>query len=95
MYRCEAVEDITFGEVSNSFTMAGWSPSNITTDEAKAAKIDKTIREGIANRVQDRTDMSALTITFSQAVRDILTEETEEAFRDKNWNIAPAKTATE
>ena len=87
---CSLLVDITLGEVSKNFSMAKWSPANIG-DATKAAKIDKTIREGIANRVQDRTDSTALTITLSQAVRDILTEETEQAFRDKNWNIAPAK----
>ena len=90
LYNAPNLDDITLGEVSSSIKMSSWSPANLT-DEAKAAKIDKTIREGIANRIQDRTDLSALTITFSQAVRDILTTETEEAFAAKNWNIAPAK----
>lgn len=91
---CPQLEEITLGEVSTSFSFESWVPSNLG-DVTKAAKIDKTIRDGIANRVQDRKDSTPLTITLSQAVRDILTEETEQAFRDKNWNIAPAKTVTE
>lgn len=87
---CSLLEDITLGEVSTSFSITDWSPTNIG-DATKAAKIDKTIREGIANRVQDRTDSTPLTITLSQEVRNILTEETEAVFAAKNWNISPAK----
>ncbi len=90
-YQAFNLIDIEVGEYEESLSLLAWTPDNVLADAELTAQLDKNIREHIAMKVQDRKDLSALTITFSQAVRNILTEATEQAFAAKNWNISPAK----
>lgn len=49
------------------------------------------IREHIAKKISNRAGLEPLTILFSQELRNVFDEETEQAFAAKNWNISPAK----
>lgn len=90
-YQAPNLIDIEVGEYEANLNLEGWIPDNVLADAELTSQLDKNIREHIAMKVQDRKDLSDLTITFSQAVRNILTEATEQAFAAKNWNISPAK----
>lgn len=91
IYQAPNLIDLEVGEYEANLDLEGWNPDNVLADAELTAQLDKNIREHIAMKVQDRKDLSALTITFSQAVRNILIEATEQAFAAKNWNISPAK----
>jgi hypothetical protein len=73
--------------------------SLVDEEEDFACNLDKFLynfREYIANRFADMTGKTALTLTLSQEVRDVLTPEIEEIIvTNKNWVISPAKTVTE
>lgn len=92
---CKELIDVEVGAMETSFSFTYWKPSSVLADADKIVQLNKNIRDHIAAKVTDRNGLEPLTATFSQALRDVLTEETEQAFRDKNWNIAPAKTVTE
>lgn len=92
---CKELIDVEVGAMETSFSFTDWEPSSVLADADKIVQLNKNIRDHIAAKVTDRNGLEPLTATFSQALRDVLTEETEQAFRDKNWNIAPAKTVTE
>lgn len=92
---CAELIDVEVGAMETSFSFSNWKPSSVLADADKTAQLNKNIRDHIAAKVTDRNGLESLTATFSQELRDVLTEETEQAFRDKNWNIAPAKTVTE
>ena len=92
---CKELIDVEVGAMETSFSFSYWKPSGVLADADKIVQLNKNIRDHIAAKVTDRNGLEPLTATFSQALRDVLTEETEQAFRDKNWNIAPAKTVTE
>ncbi|MEE1518058.1 MAG: hypothetical protein UF228_10735 [Lachnospiraceae bacterium] len=92
---CKELIDVEVGAMETSFSFTDWEPSSVLADADKIVQLNKNIRDHIAAIVTDRNGLEPLTATFSQALRDVLTEETEQAFRDKNWNIAPAKTVTE
>lgn len=92
---CKELIDVEVGAMETSFSFTNWAPSGVLADTDKIVQLNKNIRDHIAAKVTDRNGLEPLTATFSQALRDVLTEETEQAFRDKNWNIAPAKTVTE
>lgn len=83
--------DIEVGEMETDLMLDNWASTDVLADATKVLQLDKNIREHIAQKVQDRTDLAPLTVTLSQGIRNILTEETEQAFTAKNWNIAPAK----
>lgn len=87
--------DVEVGAMETSFSVQYWIPSEVLADVDKTVQLNTNIRDHIAAKVTDRNGQEPLTITFHQLLRDALTEETEQAFRDKNWNIAPAKTVTE
>jgi hypothetical protein len=90
---------------SNCSFLSNWVPTNaldpniqtLLTDEDIAAgftnnleKLLYNIREHIAANLPDRTGLSALTMTFSAAVKAaILADQpTADAFTNKNWTIA-------
>lgn len=61
-------------------------------DENKKQELLDNILHDIAMKVADRTGQEPLTFNvYNPAVRDILTEEIENTFAAKNWNISPAK----
>lgn len=83
-----------------------WEPSNALLDDSTSLltqediaagfennrqKLLYNIREHIAANLTDRTGLSPYTITFSQSLRDIFDQDTEDAFAAKGWSIAPAK----
>lgn len=78
-------KDINFSIVLNT-----WRPS-YTKDDKKVIELNKNLRETFIGCLADRTEQEPLTITFYQTLRDVLEEETENAFYAKNWNIAPTK----
>lgn len=92
---CKELIDVEVGAMETSFSFNNWKPSGVLADADKIVQLNKNIRDHIAAKVTDRNELEPLTATFSQELRDVLTEETEQAFRDKNWNVAPAKTTTE
>ena len=68
-----------------------WKPTNVIAEGADAiAELNANIVAGLADRVADRTNDTALTITFGTALYNVLTAETLQAFTDKNWNVAYA-----
>lgn len=83
---CNVLENIVVGSYNVDMDISSWNPIGVLD------KIDVNIRNNIALRIADRKDTTALTITFSQNVRNELSAETEAVFAAKNWNIAPAKT---
>ena len=83
--------DVEVGAMETSFSVGYWRPLNILADADKTAQLNTNIRDHIAAKVTDRNGQEPLTITFHQLLRNALTEETEQAFTAKNWNIAPAK----
>lgn len=94
--------DIIVGEINSDAIFSGWSPTEalssasaslVEEGETFASNLEKllyNIREHIAANLQDRTGLSALTITFSAAVKAaILADQpTADAFTNKNWTIA-------
>lgn len=84
--------DVEVGAMETSFSVQYWEASSVLANADKTAQLNKNIRDHIAAKVTDRNGQEPLTITFHQLLRDALTEETEQAFTAKNWNIAPAKT---
>lgn len=87
--------DVVVGAMETSFSLGTWRPLDVLADADKVVQLNKNIREHIAERITDRNGAEPLTITFHQQLRDALTEETEQSFAAKNWNVAPAKTVTE
>lgn len=85
--------DFRVGALEKSINTQYWTAANVIADETKKAQLQQNIHNYIAERVSNRTGMSALTFTFSQAVRNILLPETETLFAAKNWNIAPTRTS--
>lgn len=88
---CNMLIDIEVGEIYSTTDFSKWDPTNVLLTEDGQLQIDKNIREHIAAKIKDLTGSTAQTFTFSQNIRNIMTEETEQAFAAKNWNIAPAK----
>lgn len=86
--------DVCIGKnlTTSFYILDSWNPTNVLADATKTATLNANIRNHIAAKVQDRTGQSALTITFSQALRNALETATEQAFAAKNWNISPART---
>lgn len=92
---CPNLIDIICGknpDIASFSYLSLWNPSNVLVDTDKTAILNENIRNHIAANLPDRTDLTSYTITFSQAVRNALETETEEAFTSKNWNISPTKT---
>lgn len=86
--------DLECGEVNTNLSIMNWKPLNVLADPEKITTLNYNIREHIAKKIADRSNQSPLTITFkfgAEAVRNVLTEETEAVFASKNWNISPAK----
>ena len=48
----------------------------------------------IIDRLAQRTASTTLTLTLSQAVRNVLTAEQEQAIANKYWNLSPANKTT-
>ena len=68
-----------------------WSPTDVIAEGADAiAELNANIVAGLADRVADRTNDTALTITFGTSLYNVLTAETLAAFTSKNWNVAYA-----
>lgn len=85
------LEDVIVGEFEDNLNLIGWTPTTVITTEGGATLLDDNIRNHIAANVKDVSQGEPLTITFSQALRNVLTQETEDLFASKGWNISPAK----
>lgn len=83
--------DIIVGPVASNMNLSMWSATNVIADATKLATCNANIRNHIAANIQDRSETTPLTVTFSQALRNALETATEDAFTAKNWNIAPAR----
>jgi hypothetical protein len=90
-YNCPKLIDIECGEISTSTSWNQWNPTSVLSNEEQIPILDKNLREHVAAKIKDLTGGTARTFTFHQNVRNIMSEETENAFKAKNWNIAPAK----
>ena len=80
--------DLWIGEWNTDLNLSQWSPINVVSDSDKVAILNHNIREHIAARIADRTDKTALTITFRSTIFSVLENETKAAFTNKNWTIA-------
>ena len=68
-----------------------WSPTDVIAEgPAAIAELNANIVAGLADRVADRTNDTALTITFGASLYNVLTADTIAAFTAKNWNVASA-----
>lgn len=68
-----------------------WNPYTVLETEEGVSRINNNIRKNMIANMPDRNGLEPLTITFHKELRNALTEETEQAFAAKNWNISPAK----
>ena len=96
------IDIVTGGALTNNQRFDTWSPtealrSDVSTlvDEGETfsnnlEKLLYNIREHIAANLPDRTGLSALTLTFSAAVKAAIQGDTAtaQAFSNKNWNVA-------
>ena len=95
--------DIVIGsKMTSNFSLSSWNPTNalnasssslVEPGETFANNLEKllyNIREHIAANLPDLTGLSALTITFSSAVKAAINADTAtaQAFSNKNWTIA-------
>ena len=101
---CSDLIDIIYGAgaLTNTAFLSDWSPTNalrnnistlVEEGESFANNLEKllyNIREHIAANLPDRTGDTALTITFSAAVKAAIQADTatSNAFTNKNWTIA-------
>ena len=104
---CPNLIDIEFGEkIGGNLNISSYRPTNALLSDSQSLLTEEDIDKGftcnlekflwnwknhVAANLPDRSGTDSWTITFSQDVRDALTEEIEAAFTAKNWNIAPAK----
>lgn len=66
-----------------------WTATNVIAEgQSGIDELNANIVSGLADKLRDRTGLSALTINFSLSVFNILTQDTKNAFTDKNWNVA-------
>lgn len=96
------IDFVTGEHMTTSFSLYGWSPTNalsststslVDEGETFTSNLEKllyNIREHIAANLPDRTGLSALTITFSAAVKAAILADTDtaNAFADKNWTVS-------
>ena len=87
-----ALLDILVGECNNSINATQWIPEYVLADETKTNTLLDNILHHIAEKVQDRTDLSALTISFSSGIKTAINNQESQAvanaFTAKNWIIA-------
>ena len=88
---CPKLIDIECGEISTSTSWNQWNPTSVLSDEEQIPILDKNLREHVAAKIKDLIGGTPQTFTFHQNVRNIMSEETENIFKAKNWNIAPTK----
>jgi hypothetical protein len=88
---CPKLIDIECGEISTSTSWDKWNPTSVLSNEEQIPILDKNLREHVAAKIKDLTGGTPQTFTFNKNVRNIMSEETENVFKAKNWNIAPAK----
>ena len=100
---CPQLIDIVIGEnFTTNQSFSSWYPTEalsssnsslVEPDESFANNLEKllyNIREHITANLPDRTGLSALTITFSAAVKTAILADvdTANAFADKNWTVS-------
>lgn len=87
---CPQLIKVEFADgVNINLNMSKWIP---TLDDTNLEQFLYNFREHIAKKIADRTGQSTLTMTLSQAVRDVLTAEIEDIIvSQKHWVISPAK----
>lgn len=80
------------GQESNcAITLGRWTATNVIAEgQTGIDELNYNIKTYLADRVADRTNDTALTITFGTSLYNVLTAETLQAFTDKNWNVAYA-----
>lgn len=88
---CPKLIDIECGEISTSTSWNKWEPTSVLSNEEQIPILDKNLREHVAAKIKNLTGGTPQTFTFHQNVRNIMSEETENVFKAKNWNIAPTK----
>ena len=74
-----------------NLTFGLWTATNVIAEgQSGIDELNYNIKTYLADRVADRTGLSALTVTFGAALYNVLTAETIAAFTAKNWNVASA-----
>lgn len=68
-----------------------WTATNVISEgQSGIDELNYNIKTYLADRVADRTNDTALTITFGASLYNVLTADTIAAFTAKNWNVASA-----
>lgn len=68
-----------------------WTATNVIAEgQTGIDELNYNIKTYLADRVADRTNDTALTITFGASLYNVLTADTIQAFTNKNWNVASA-----
>ena len=68
-----------------------WTATNVIAEgQSGIDELNYNIKTYIADKVADRTNDTALTITFGASLYNVLTPATIAAFTDKNWSVASA-----
>ena len=68
-----------------------WTATNVIAEgQSGIDELNYNIKTYIADKVADRTNDTALTITFGASLYNVLTAATIAAFTAKNWNVASA-----
>lgn len=80
--------DIEVGEVETNLNLEYWIPLDVLSTSDNIPIINENIRNHIAARVSDRTNNTALTITFYSGLYNNLEQSTLDAFAEKNWIVA-------
>ena len=74
-----------------SLPLSRWTATDVIAEgQSGIDELNYNIKTYIADKVADRTNDTALTITFGASLYNVLTAETIAAFTAKNWNVASA-----
>lgn len=71
--------------------LSRWTADDVIAEgQSGIDELNYNIKTYLADRVADRTNDTALTVTFGAALYNVLTADTIAAFTAKNWNVASA-----
>lgn len=71
--------------------LSRWTATNVIAEgQSGIDELNYNIKTYIADKVADRTNDTALTVTFGASLYNVLTAATIAAFTAKNWNVASA-----
>lgn len=91
-YNCEKLRIFEVGTgTAVGINLTRWTATDVIAEgQSGIDELNYNIKTYIADKVADRTNDTALTITFGASLYNVLTAETLAAFTAKNWNVASA-----